>query len=282
MPRILFVTRKSANCGVSDYGGRLFNILKKHLDITLFEAEDANIDYSGHDVALYNYHVLTLPFVRTDNRSIRHVALFHEDSIHTNFDAVIPIPTLPRPIFEIDVAPLPPRARPLIGSFGFGFPDKNFAGMAQMVREQFSQALLRLHIPYSSFMDSDGHQARQRVREVEAVLRGSNIELEVTHEYRDTSALLSWLAEHDLNLFLHAPSRGRGLSSSTDYALSVKRPIGISSSEMFRHLPRHICVDNVRLPQLIEGGFDSLKDCYRRNSNVNLVLAIADRLLKVV
>src|SRR5687768_16891698 len=99
--RILFITRRSERCGVADYGKRLFDILKTGMDITLCETE-ADVDPSGYDIALYNYHYATLPFITTDHPGVKHIALFHEAHLNHEFDKVIPVESLPRPIHPVD------------------------------------------------------------------------------------------------------------------------------------------------------------------------------------
>jgi hypothetical protein len=39
-----------------------------------------------------------------------------------------------------------------------------------------------------------------------------------------------------MNIFLYDDMHGRGISSALDYAVSAKKPIGISNSHMFRHI----------------------------------------------
>lgn len=269
--KILFITRKSTQCGVADYGKRLFSILHPAMDITFKEVENGDINYSGYDIALYNYHHATLPFINCDNKSIKHVALFHEAFQNITPDVWIPVSELARP--------LPPFAPDytfneddiLIGSFGFGFPDKNFEGIVRMVKREFKHAYLRLHIPYAEFGDSDGALARYEAGKCRAILDESNITLQVYHEFMPPDVLIQWLALNDLNFFNCTPTHGRGISSSIDYALSARRPIAISNSEMYRHLPREICVDNISLPRLIEKGIEPLREVYAANTNEILI-----------
>lgn len=278
--KILFITRKSTQCGVADYGKRLYSILKQGMDITLLETEGEPIDYSGYDIALYNYHYATMPFINTGNRNIKHVALFHEAFQNHLFDLIIPVTELPRPIYQGYDMPEPVNSIPLIGSFGFGFPDKNFVGIARMVKEQFASAKLRLHVPFAEFGDATGDMALARVYECRNELAGSNIELQVECRFMPPTELIGWLAENDINVFNCVPSHGRGISSSIDYALAARRPIAVSNSEMYKHMPREICLDNATLPELIAKGLDPLKQVYEDNSNDKLIEAVKDWLSK--
>lgn len=279
--KILFVNSKDRNCGVADYGRRLYSIIKDHFDIDYTEISDwppAPI----YDIALYNYHHATMPEVfRSTSLVTRRYALFHEAFINHHFDKIIPVVDLPRPLVPFkrqinDDGKY--HSSKVIGSFGFGFPDKNFSGIANMVKREFSHAILRLNIPFAEFGDSDGTLARGEAAKCAEILKDSNIRLDVSHEFLEPDAMVRWLFENDLNVFMHIPSCGRGISSSIDYALSALRPIGISSSEMFRHLPREICVDNISLPQLIAKGIEPLKKVYEENSNERLIEALKQKI----
>jgi hypothetical protein len=201
------------------------------------------------------------------------VALFHEAFQNIQPDQWINVSELPRPVPIRQIYHTGNYSNPIpfIGSFGFGFPDKNYTGIARMIKREFERAVFRLHIASAQFGDEDGTQALERFREVEQELKGSQIELNPYFHYMEPNDLLAWLATNDINIFNCIPTHGRGISSSIDYALSARRPIAISNSEMYRHLPREICVDNISLPRLIAKGIEPLKQVYEDNSNERLI-----------
>lgn len=274
--KILMISRKAKQCGVADYGLRLYDILKHEFIIRYVEVTDAEnylasvADYKP-DVVLYNYHYATLPFIKDDilDRSIKHYAIFHEAGLNFTPDRVID--TSIRPLFESN--PLARNDNPVItvGSFGFGFPDKNFPGIAKIVKQQYTEAVIRLNIPFAEYGDRDGYLAKREAAKVRAELEGTNIKLEVNHDYLSQHDLLSFLRGNDINLFLYSQSHGRGLSSATDYALSAYRPIGISNSEMFRHLPAELQVENNSIDYLITNWFNILRPVYDTHSNAKLI-----------
>jgi hypothetical protein len=151
-----------------------------------------------------------------------------------------------------------------------------------MVKREFDglNTVFRLHIPNAQFGDDTGIMAKERIFECDNELRGSGIQFIVDQEYKTPEELTRWLAMNDLNIFNCMPSNGRGISSSIDYALAARRPIGISNSEMYRHLPREICVDNISLPHLIAKGIEPLKKVYEDNSNEKLIEAMTEWLKK--
>lgn len=267
--KILFINHSSERCGVADYGRRLFDILKPHMDITA-----ANEEQEGYDVILYNYHYATLPVIRKMN--VPQIALFHEAHLNFQFDKVIAVQDLPRPLFENIRFNRDENYIPIISSFGFGFSNKGYTRICQMVKEQFTEATVRLNIPFAEFGDNDGGSAMNEVNKCREILQGTKINLETCHQFWSHLHMLLFLYESDINLFLYEPSHGRGISSTIDYALSAKRPIGISDSEMFRHLPREIVVDNISIPDLIKKGIEPLKKVYEDNSNEKLVAKIKE------
>lgn len=267
--KILFINNKTERCGVADYGRRLFSIIKDHFDITYC---DGKPDLTGYDIALYNYHHATMPGIKCNNKSVKHIALFHEAFQNITPDTWIPVSELPRPLFS----GFKPRCTrsweiPIIGSFGFGFSDKNFPAIAKMVKREFEQAVLRLNIPFAEFGDADGSMARNISAQCAEILTGTEIKIQITHDFLSHDQLLSWLQMNDLNIFLYDQTMRPGLASAPDYALSVRRPLAISNSQMFRHLPSSICVDNISLPRLIAKGIEPLKQVYEDNSNEKLV-----------
>lgn len=279
--KILFIQRKSTNCGVADYGKRLFSILKPAMDITMCECE-AMPDLTGYDIALWNYHHATMPWADCSNKSVKHVALFHEAFQNITPDVWIPVSELARPLPEkVDYDGYWENDdTPVIGSFGFGFTDKDYIGIAKMVKREFEEAILKLHIPFAEYGDADGSQAVNRALECKIVLSGTGIKLKVEHKFMPPDELVEWLSENDLNFFNCLPTQGRGISSSIDYALSARRPIAISNSEMYRHLPREICVDNISLPRLIEKGIEPLREVYAANTNEILIEQMKEWLKK--
>lgn len=266
--RIIFLNSKSAQCGVHDYGVRLYEIIRA---IGMEYAEVGTLEeYQSlqADVILYNYHYATMPWLddNTVRRDVKNYAIFHEAFMKFTPDRVID--TSIRPIIEGAPLRSAGNKEPVIGSFGFGFSDKNFVEIARRVCAQYDKATIRLNIPFAKYGDADGVLAKMRVREVERVIR-EGIRLEVDHTYLSQAELVQWLHQNDINLFLYSPSHGRGLSSATDYALSAYRPIGVSDSEMFRHLPVELQCEDIR--DLINGWWNTLAPVYEEHSNRNLI-----------
>ena len=298
--KILMINNKDVQCGVADYGQRVHDILCPHFNIFLAAVKDleeyknAAAIFTPGDIILYNYHYATLPFITDEviDRRVKHIAIFHE--AHLNFTPDATIDTWVRPLFEdiefeknessyvlkqsqhTDIGYNPSGDSiiehiPTIGSFGFGFPDKNYSRIAELVKEQFTEATIRINIPFAEYGDKDGYLAKREADKVRTILEGTNIKAEITHDYLNQTDLLKFLRANDINLFLYNQSHGRGLSSAIDYALSVYKPIGVSGSEMFRHLPKELNVDKTSLKDLMKNWFEILQPVYEQNSNKKLI-----------
>jgi len=301
MIKVLFISRKADNCGVNDYGKRVNAILQTSalLDVHFAEIETAEeyIEACNRvlpNVILYNYYPTILQFITDDFiapiRHIPHVAVYHEVGFGFSPNGIIDIDSTkvdniehrffasPRPLFNYSVEEnLIPNPIPVIGSFGFGFPDKNFPRIAELVCSQFDEALIKLSIPFATFGDSEGNMARTEADKVRKVIEKSGntgIKLEVNHNFMKHNDVLHFLRGNDINVFLYDKHETRSLSSTIDYALSVKKPIAISNSAMFRHIQSatpSICVDDLTLPQIIVNGIEPLQPFYEQHSNKKLL-----------
>jgi hypothetical protein len=90
--------------------------------------------------------------------------------------------------------------------------------------------------------------------------------LVITTDFISDEDLLDFLAGNDLNIFFYQKYSGyNGISSSIDYALSVKRPIAICRSNMFSHIwnaTPSICIEDVSLNEIINVGIRPLEQYY--------------------
>jgi hypothetical protein len=288
---VLIINSTEKSCGVYQFGQNTFDVLsagQKKYRFHLAECGRADDVLAAAETynpcaALFNFAASTLQFVDRELLNllgIRSIGIYHEI---TQEIARVPWPPVPfdfwihsdpsvdwqspffhgvgRNLFQYENQFKMP-AIPTIGSFGFGFKDKGFAKVAEMVEKQFDEAVLRLHIPFARFGDADGTHARARVEQVRDIITKPGIRLEFTHHLMSTPELLDFLAQNSINVFLYDEMRFRGISSVIDYALSVDRPIAISKSYMFRHLwgaTPSIVAEDSSLPQIIASGIGPLR-----------------------
>jgi len=258
---ILFLNHKIKNCGVYQYGVRLFEILKD--DTYIYKEIDSYEEYtnisssSQFTIIIYNYHKFTMPWLNknTIQTVIRNIGIPHE-SPDDLFDIICNIDpngpedvinlikrfSLPRPIyenFEINTNAFIDMHKdsdlPIFGSFGFGFENKGFYKIVEMINQQYDNAIIKFVIPIAHF-DPDPytvHKMKQMC--IERNIK-PGIVLLITHDFFSTNEILTFLQSNTMNIFLYDQMYGRGISSAIDYALSVKKPIGISDSYMFRNI----------------------------------------------
>lgn len=279
MQKVLFLNHKQQACGVYQYGRRVADILKKSTVYEFVYCEvDSQQEYvkatgENNPVAIiYNHHPSTMPWA---NRELMHSAsdsvhlcLYHEGSLADHgFNAYLIVDStyidtpgmyaVPRPLFEN----MPKKGKwsgiPLITSFGFGFGNKGFLRAIEAVNNEFDEALIRLHIPRAFYGDADGWVSDPLIEACKNFPRKEGIALDITTSFLSDQELLDVLWSGDLNIFLYDEMPGRGLSSVIDYALSVKVPICISKTFMFRHISNvlpSICIEDRSLRQIMGSG----------------------------
>ena len=144
-----------------------------------------------------------------------------------------------------------------------------------------------MNTPFATFGDAEGDRAKAEVEKMRQIIAnsGKDIELEVTHDFLEHIDLLNFLKQNDINVFLYDPHQTRSLSGSIDYALSVRKPIGISRSWMFRHINwvnPSIYVDERPLKDIIADGIEPLKPIYEKHSNKSLIEKYEYALTKIL
>lgn len=269
MPTVLFLNHTVPNCGVYQYGLRMYNILKKcnKINYSYYEINSVEQYYellsktSDIKCIIYNYHQLTMPWlnIHTIQRKVKNVGIPHESNSDF-FDIVINIDpsdkenpySIPRPLFEdIDVLldKYSPSTKeieefinysepniPIIGSFGFGFDAKGFHKIIAKVNNEYDNAIIKLVIPVAHFDPGGVNTVVTAKNKCLANNTKAGIKVLITHDFFTNEDMLLFLKSNTINIFMYDRMDGRSISSTIDYALSVKKPLGISDSVMFRHI----------------------------------------------
>lgn len=278
---ILFLNHKAEKCGVYQVGKRIGLTLSESKEYQIIYFEISNeLEYRNvisayfPEAVIYNYRLGTMPWLNPsliqDYRTMPHICLFYE--VQTNmFDYYIHYdPTFIRQGKRFGIGRLileySGAIRPLeittIGTFGFGLEGKNYDKLAEKVNREFDEALIRMHIPFAQFGDSDGSSAMRWVRKAVEQITKPGIQMLVTHDFLSEDELLDFLAGNTINAFHYDALPGRGIASVTDYALAVDRPIAITKSNMFKHLyfsAPEICMEDHTLPEIIAAGTKPLE-----------------------
>jgi len=310
--KALFVSHLEERCGVGQFG--------RHIAKTLVDS-DEEVEWQAiicndptpfmqvyqlfkPDVVVYNHHPATMPWYYKGIVEKPAVGIIHESTWVSDgspmlqaFDYIIhPDPTFPevstpvplfrtpRLLYEWDTQPSPYDI-PTFGSFGFGFLNKVYVELIKMIEAEFDEAIIRLHIPFARYGDNNGEQALAQARMCRETVSKPGIQLEITHDYMRTNDLLQWLADNWMNCFMYTENRGRGLSSTTDYALSVDRPIAINNSYQFRHLTNttpSIMMEDLSLREIMDNGVTPLLPLKEAYSAKNFIKCYNDMIKTIL
>lgn len=281
---ILFINHPEKECGVHQFGENVYEAIRhsKLYDFQYCEcsgAEDLRGFISKYQPVciIYNYYGSTMPWLHTGiTRSVKipHIGIIHEvtqervnQANKTLFDFhIAPDPTvlLTNPIvfktgrlIPVYMGEHPVPAIPTIGSFGFGTKGKGFTRIIEQVQAEFDEAVIRFNIPFAKFGDASGEGAKAYAAACHALVKKPGIRLEITHAFWSQDEVLRFLAGNTVNCFFYDENKNRGISSVTDLALAVDKPIAISRSQMFRNLfdaTPSVCIEDLSLREIISNG----------------------------
>ncbi len=300
MSKVLFVNHKESQCGVYEFGRNIGHALEKSaLGFIYQECSSAGelhqtVIRHAPDAIIYNYHPATIVWLTpsvTRKIKLPQIGIIHEvtqtvadraDNSLFNFHiAHDPTLLLKNPIVFKAGRPISTYENmyqipsiPTIGSFGFGTPGKGFENIIKTVQKEFDEAIVRFNIPFATFGDHDGENAKRIAADCRKLIVKPKIDLQISHEYLEPDQLLDFLAQNSINVFLYEQQGiQRGISSAIDLALAAKRPIGISRNSMFRHIldaVPNICVPESELKTIINNGTAPLEKYYREWSEKTL------------
>lgn len=297
---VLFVSYEEQQCGVYQYGKNLFNAISRsqrydfhYAAVKNFEEIDSQVKKLNCEAIIYNYHPQTLKFINPNlKRRYKQVniALMHDmtqaeaDKMPDKFfqHYVMGDPTLIENnpgVFKTGRLILPysntmklPEVV-TIGTFGFSVGSKGYQRLIDVVQDNFDEAIIRIHIPSNGILDAEGLAARQLVEECRQRVRKPGIQIQPSHDFLDQHALLDFLAENTINAFLYDYIKSSSISSSTDHALAVRRPVVITKCVMFRHIESlypPITIEDSSLREIIKNGIEPFSHLYHLWNEDNL------------
>jgi len=281
---VLFINHPEKECGVHQFGENVHTALRLSAIYNFIYCECSNADQlSGfitihNPVAIiYNYYGSTMPWLNsriTRKFKLPHIGIIHEvtqervnQANKALFDFhIAPDPTvlLTNPIVfktgrlipkytDTTLAP----AVLTIGSFGFGTKGKGYTRIIETVQQEFDEALIRFNIPFARFGDAAGEGARAYAEECRKRIRKPGILLKITHDFLSQDEVLGFLSQNSINCFFYEENKNRGISSVTDLALAVNKPVAVTRSNMFRHIADarpSVCIEDLSLKQIIQNG----------------------------
>lgn len=265
---ILFINSAEKRCGVYQYGLRLYRSVKDHMPMDYVEVatlDEYRAAVAGRSRVIVNYYHSLFPYLNnsTQDEAIKFYYIYHEsiftdlrEGLTLNVDPTHP-EGIPRPIAYNDntVYSTSDLNNPVIGTFGFGFQNKEFEKVVDLVQSQFDTATIRMQMPGAYWGDANSDQARWCGELCRSRVTKPGIRVHVTHDFMSDEDLFGFLSSNDLNIFLYPAYTGRSCSSVIDYALGVNRPLAISDSDMFRHIYSDaICAYKTPLRTIIANG----------------------------
>jgi hypothetical protein len=284
MAKVLILNSKSEICGVHQYGLCLQSILKKSSKHKYEISSDVD-EIKNHDIIIFNYHEklfdwLNDEYIKNINKPCLAIGghdctpnfknikfILNCDSTSELTDKNIP---LPRPVKKF--VPYENPQRVTIGSIGFSYSSKNFDKIYSIVSQHYDDALIRIHAPQHPQGESLEYII-EKIRLNYNSIYSKNIGIEISCDFLSDDDLIKFLSSNTANIFLLPKMSGRGLSSSIDKALSARKPIAISDSEMYRHIniEDKFLLSKNTLPQIISYGTDHLKPFLEMYSEENMI-----------
>lgn len=308
---ILIVSSKKKRCGIGQYGLNIAEALQKSSLYSFiytgcsnpWELKKATARLTPAAI-IYNYYPATMPWLNKDvtrKFNVPQLGIMHEvtqaeadNATSEMFDFhLCPDPTLieknPRTLKTGRLIPPYINTQNLpdvttIGSFGFGFEDKGFERLVNIVQREFDEARIVLHLPFNDIVDKLGRHTLATAQRCRRMIKKPGINLIVRHNFLNKFALLDFLASNTLNAFFYDTHKDRGISSVIDYALAVQRPIAITKCGMFRHIiPARpsICIEDTSLTKIINNGIVPLVPFYNEWSEANFIFGYEKILDKV-
>lgn len=303
---ILFVNHKAQKCGVYEFGLAIGNVLVNSKKYNFIYRE---VDSLGEFkeicqqvdplVVIYNYSPTTMGWISEWNglsinshkvKAIQ-IGIIHDvtqkisdistDWLFDYYIAADPTLLLKNPIVyktgrlvpHFENKPLQ-NSKITIGSFGFATYGKGFIKIIDKVAQEFDEAIINLNISFAKFGDERGNNARKLAEIAKKSIKKKGIMLNISHDHHSIEGLLEFLSRNDLNIFLYEYQEGRGISSATDWAIAVKKPLVVNKSSMFRHLfdcYPSICIEDNSLKTILGIGVKHLERLSEEWSPENLL-----------
>lgn len=258
------------------FGKNLYAILRDSVNIhwhyheaSTVEGLQAVVAMHGPDAVIYNWQsgqggiLSEAPFAFLNRPQY---LIYHDNDINENAWSGILFsdPTMTeRGKWRKIGRPLPTYSGPTISSDGLVIGVNGFIGafadqVVHKALQEVEYGTVRLLLPYATYGDADGSQARTMANRCRNMVNNSGITLEISHEFLPQPKLLEWLTGNTINVYIRPTNMNwRGVSSAPDSAIAVKRPIAVNKCNAFRHLfdcTPSICVEDNSLMEIIGNG----------------------------
>ena len=272
--KIYFINSKTKNCGVYQYGLRIWDIIKESkLDISYHEIDNLNefynLDLNSVDILFFNwieggvdgplgwYQQSTVIDIKENYGHIKTITICHTPDFNSaTFDYYIDQNPLHngfiRPLYKYDLnKPKIQHDIPHIASFGFAGDHKGFDNVIKLANEQYNEAQINLHITNAHYGDSQGVHQHRIIEELKTIPRKPGIKLNITTEFLSNDDILDFVYNNDIIILAY--KIGRDSSSLPDYPISTNTPIAITNIGMFSHLyNENLDISLHTIPEILE------------------------------
>lgn len=262
----LLITHDAVQCGVARYSKELIEEFSKSKEWTMsqlslppinidFDSFKKTVDIFSPDVLIFNYPAELRQWLPKENPGWKFPRLLIENDdctqeaadsrvrgifsdfaffntsiicwnpcIHTLGRMIPPTPDIEISKYHI----------PIIGTYGFATSVKRLDWFCKEVRENFKEAVVRIHMPGNDVMDPRGEKAKEVFKYVKENLPW-HFGTVFSDEYLSREEMIKWLRNNSLNVFFYDPSQ-KGTSGALDLAIAAGRPIALNKVQPFAHL----------------------------------------------
>lgn len=306
--KIYFINSKKKNCGVYQYGLRIWDSIKNsNLDIKYYEIETieefTKLDFYDIDIIFFNWIEggITGPFgwynhevaIELKNKfSITTATVMHTPDFSTaTFDYYVDQDTnksgFIRPLYEYDISKPKPKNKILnIGSFGFAGDHKGFDDIVKMVNDQYDEAVINLHITNAYYGDVEGVHQHRIIDTIKNIERKPGIELNITTDFLTNDQILDFVYRNDIIILAYKGSRD--ISGVPDYVISANTPIAVSNAGSFSHIyNENIDISLHKIPEILEYNnkskyVESLRKDWSRENMVACFTKLMNSLYEII
>lgn len=294
---VAFVQGSEKNCGIYYYAQTVVDILKKseNYDFYLFEC-DSEEEFHNRckaDVVIINYHPTTLSWFNPAVSSrIKQMQFFIDDQADRKDRMYHLLPkvkevitmdvTKPqelhfhpgvRPVqFYDDIVYNTPKLPIRIGTSGIGRMAKNLDKMVALINSQFTEQVeFRIHLSVGKYAGFNDAQTVQLIDYCKRML-APNIKCIFTNEKFSDRELVQWMNQNDVNIFIYDNADCDNVGSSIDKALAARKPFGVNSSNLLRHVFKdETNLEKTSIKQIIANGIAPLEEYYNKWNSKKLI-----------
>jgi hypothetical protein len=298
---IAIVGGSEPNCGIFYYGDNAYNILKNSKKYNFYHIPVSSYfeflqKTENMDLIIYNWHITPMPWCTTEvflkikkPQFLLHGHTSQEQLIAFDgideFIAVDPSrPTGPkfhagiRPItYYPDIEYSPPSGVLKIGTSGFGHGGKNIDTILQVINHQFDEPVIfNVHASVGTFTDETLNTLTHKLAMLKSQAK-PNVTVNFTTERMSDYDNVKWLNNNDINMYIYPHYNCQGVSGCIDKALAAKKPIGVNSSNFFKHIRSdEINLEITPIKAIIQRGIAPVEKFYDMWNPANMVKQYED------